>query len=1478
MLLFLFLISIIFSIPGVQTRLAKRLTNSLKESYKANIEIKRVDLSFLGSVQLKGVEVRDHHNDTLIFVKNLSTSLLNAKKIIDNKVNLGSVSLDGIDFRLKTYKGEDNDNLSIFVDLFEDDTPRDSLAEPFLLNSASLYLNDLNFKLIDENKEDKLQFMVKNGGGSLSDFKILGPDVTAKIRGLYFEDERGIEITNLTTDFTYTKTHMLFYNTVLETKTSRIKSDIVFNYKREDLQFFNDKVAIKADFLYSKVSVQDLAKLYGELGGTDVLNLTGKLRGTLNDFKVQELDIMSNEGIVINGDLAFKNAVNTENGFSFDGKLKKVTANYEELKQILPNLLGKTLPTEFRRLGSFTLVGDTFVNEEELDIDVSIYSIIGTTKADLKLTNITTIDDADYKGNVELINFNIGRFFNDPYFGKITLVGDVNGKGFRIDNINSGIIGTIKEIEFNDYNYKDINVNGLFQNRLFNGNLNVNDSLFKMRFNGLADFSSKVNKFDFTANILEADLNKTNLYTRDSIAKLKGEIEFDIVGNTFDDIIGKTTFNNVEYKNQKQTYNFKRFIVSSSVKGDIKTIDINKNSDANGVAQGSITGDFKFSELIPLTQNAMGSIYANYTPYKIAPNQKIKYNLDVYNQVIDVFFPDIYIDESTNLNGEIITAKNIFKLNLKSPKIIAYGNVLDSVDLYINNKNTAFNTHLRVAKINTKYFNATKLNLINLTKNDTLFVKSEFKGDRNLDETFNMDFFYTFDKDKKAVLGIQKSTFNFEENTWRINPKDNKDNKVVFDLKKSEFDFSPFNLKSKNQEISFQGSLRDSTYKDLKFNFKDVKLSSFLPPIDSLSMNGILSGNIDFLQKEGQYSPKGNLSVKGFKINSFEQGDLLLDVVGENSYEKYSVDLSLENANRKSITANGTVDFTQQRPILDLKVALNKFQLNAFSPLGQDVLSKIRGEASGNFDVTGFLRNPTMDGELNLRGAGLLFPYLNIDYDFDGVTNIKLKDQSFIFQDLKLLDTKHKTRGNFNGSITHQDFKSWYMDFNIDSNNLVVLDTEQSEESLYYGTAFIKGNARIYGLTDNLFIDVNATTNPDTKFVIPLKDIKTIDNYKLIRFKSDNNVIVEKKEDDFVLNALKGLKLDINLEVTNDAVAEVVIDENNGSLLNGRGNGNLKIKIDTRDNFTMDGDFTVEEGRYEFKYGGLVNKTFTVEKGGTISWDGNPYDAELDITAIYTTTANPSVLLENFNSSRKIPVNLITKITGGLFSSTQDFDIKIPNVNNTIASELEFKLNDNNVDERTKQFLSLLALNTFYNPDQSNFDGSNAILGTTSNAITGILSDLISSNDGKVQFNVNYDIADRSDVSNVVNDDLVNVEVGTQISDRVVVNGKVGVPVGSKTQSSVVGEVKVEVLLNEKGNFRGVIFNRQNEIQYSTQEEGYTQGVGLTYQVDFNNLSELLQKIGLKKKKKNKKKVKKDSVKTAKLSKFIKLKSTTNKN
>ena len=83
LVLFLVFLVIFFSIPSVQTNLASIVTDNLNEEYGTNLEIKKVDLSLLGSVSLKGIEIRDHHLDTLIFVDRLRTSLLDAKRILE---------------------------------------------------------------------------------------------------------------------------------------------------------------------------------------------------------------------------------------------------------------------------------------------------------------------------------------------------------------------------------------------------------------------------------------------------------------------------------------------------------------------------------------------------------------------------------------------------------------------------------------------------------------------------------------------------------------------------------------------------------------------------------------------------------------------------------------------------------------------------------------------------------------------------------------------------------------------------------------------------------------------------------------------------------------------------------------------------------------------------------------------------------------------------------------------------------------------------------------------------------------------------------------------------------------------------------------------------------------------------------------------------------------------------------------------------
>ncbi len=1429
--------------PSVQTKLGGFATDKINKDFNTNITVKKIDLSFLGLVKLKGIEIRDHHNDTLIFVNKAKTSLLSAKSILENQINLGNIVLDDAYFFMKKYKGEEDDNLAVFINLFTKQE-KDSLPKkPFILKSSNATVNNLNYRLTNENSDNPLYFSATNASGKLKDLLVSGPNFSAKVRDLNFIDNRGLHITNLTSDYTYTKTAMFFKNTTLQTQKSNLKADVVFKYIREDLADFNNKVNITAKFKKSKLAILDVKKYYSELSGDDIATFTSDFKGTLNNFLLKSLKLESTNSIEVEGDLAFKNSVNTENGFVFTGDLKKAKANYDNLTSILPNVLGTTLPIDLKSFGDVLLTGKIKATTKELIADANLESKIGKIISDLKISNINDIDNASYKGDIELERFKLGAFLKNPLLGILSLKGNVVGSGVKLRKINTSFKGKVSKIGFKEYVYKNIDVNGKYQKNKFDGDLKIDDENFKMDFKGLADLSEKINKFDFNADIDHLNLKETKLFTRDSISKVKGIIDIDVTGSSFNNLIGNAVFKNIEYTNEKENFKFKEFKVLSSVKDDIKRIEV----DSKDICKGYLSGKFSFEEVLPVAQNALGSIYTNYKPYKVAPNQFIDFNFTIYNKIVTVFFPKISIDNTTKIKGRVNSNKSLLKLNLDSPLVNIYGNRIKNIKLITNNQNTLYNTSLTADEIYTEYYNVSKLNLLNRTQNDTLFFKSVFKGGLKKNKDFNLDFFYTFDKEGKSVVGFEDSSFTFKDNIWNINPDKANTDKITFDINKGEYNFSQFKIVSGKQKIEFAGSLKGKDEKIFLADFTNVDIQSFLPKIDSLSLKGQLSGTLDFVQKDGLYAPEATLAIQGFEMNNFKQGDLFLSVAGDNSYERYNVDLSIENKKVKNIAATGNLDFSTPKPLIDLEVYLEEFRLDAFSPLGQNVLSSIRGSASGNLNLKGFLGNPEMDGTLILKDAGLKFPYLNVDYDFEGESLITLEQQSFILEDVSLLDTKHKTRGKLQGDITHLNFDKWFLNIEIESDNLLILDTENTEESLYYGTGFIKGNASITGLTDQLTIDVNAKTMPNTKFVVPLKDVETVDTYKLIHFKNDEISDVDRKNE-IAKEALKGLSLNIDLEVTKDAIAQVVIDEVNGSQLAGRGKGNLRIEINTRGKFNMYGDYTIDKGIYDFKYGGIVNKPFLIQKGGTVSWNGDPFEANLDVVAVYKAKANPGVLLENFTSNRKIEVDLVTRITGGLFSSKQELDIQLTNVNPTIAGELEFLLNDNNVNEKTTQFISLLAFGNFANPDRTDFDVN--IANTASSAISSAFSSLLNSPESKFQLNLDYQQGTRGDDLDRLNiDNQVDVSVSTQLSDRVIINGKVGVPVGTQTQSSVIGEVKIEVLLNKGGNFRGTIFNRQNEIQYSQEEEGYTQGAGLSYQVNFNTIGDLLRKLQLKKQK-----------------------------
>ncbi|MCF6347995.1 MAG: translocation/assembly module TamB [Flavobacteriaceae bacterium] len=1445
----------LFTLPVVQTSIAKIVTNKINKKYDTNIVVKKVDLSYLGNIKLKKIEINDHHNDTLIYIDKLTTSIFEYKSILDNKLEFGEIELDGVYFYMKKYKGEDNDNLSIFVDKF-DNKKTNPDSPSFLLTSSKVTLLNTNFYLFDENKREKAIVFYKDIDGYVDAFKIEGSNVYANIKEISLIENYGIKVTNLSTDFIYTRSKMTFANTKLVTENSSIDVEIVFNYKREDLADFNNKVDIEADFTKANVSLIDLHKFYDELGENDKVSFTTKVKGTLNNFTLKNLKLVSNRNSIINGSFHFKNVVNTEKGFSLNAYIYNLSSNYHNLTHLLPNIIGKKVPTAFEKLGRFKIKGQSYITSELVDAKLTINSDLGKTISSLKLTNIDDIDNAKYIGHVEFVDLEFGKIVNDSLVGKLSLIADVDGTGFTLENINTSIKGNVSKHQYKGYTYNDIAINGVFKNQHFDGSLVVRDKNLVMNFKGLADLSSEVYKFDFVADVGFSNFNKLNLFKRDSMAILKGKIDIKVQGNTLDNLVGEIDFSNASYTNQNDSYYFKDFNITSVFQDSTRTITMNSTD----IVDGRVKGSFKFNELGRLAINSLGSIYTNYKPTSVTDGQFLDFNFKIYNKIVDVFFPEVKLGANTSIKGKINSDKQKFELIVKSPKVEAYQTIVENISLQVDNKNPLYNTLLSIDKVNTKHYNIADLNLVNVTLNDTLFFRTGFVGGKNLKEKFDLSFYHTINENNMSVIGLKKSNINFKDNIWKINPTNNKQNKVVFDKALHTFAFDKIKVFSEDQAIDFAGVISGKNNKDLTLNLKDVKLEGITPFIENFSLKGLVNGSVNYKQSNGEVFPTADIIINDFYANNYKQGKLYIKAKGRNSINQYAIEAKLENEYSNDFLVNGEVDISNKKTTIFANYDIDKFNLQVLNPLGKDVINNIRGEVSGNGIISGVLENPDINGHLYLEKTGFAIPYLNIDYDLIGKSKVELSNQTFKILPATLLDVVQDTEGILSGIITHHKFEKWFLNLAIDTDNLLVLNTEEKEDMLYYGTAFMDGNATIKGYTDELVISVNGKTKAGTEFIIPLNDVSTIGDSKLINFitniesKIDNN-----QQEEIIFDVVKGLTLNFGLEVTDDAVVEIVVDKNTGSILRGSGHGYMSIEINTRGKFEIYGTYIVSDGIYKFR--NIVNKDFIVQPGGQVVWNGNPFDAFLNINAIYSTKANPSVLLENINSNRKIDVDLIAKITGQLLNSEIDFDVELPNQNSVLNSELQFKLN--NEDTKMTQFFSLLTAGSFINLEEGivGLDGNAALTGTLSEKIASVLSGIIKSKGDKFELGLTYDIASRNDVNTYQLNDQLGVSVSTTIGKRFIVNGKVGVPVGTNTSSSIVGEVEVELPLNKDGTFSAKAYSRQNDIEYDvTDVEGYTQGLGLSWRVDFDNGKELREKIFKNKKKKAKRKKKKDSL------------------
>ena len=705
-------------------------------------------------------------------------------------------------------------------------------------------------------------------------------------------------------------------------------------------------------------------------------------------------------------------------------------------------------------------------------------------------------------------------------------------------------------------------------------------------------------------------------------------------------------------------------------------------------------------------------------------------------------------------------------------------------------------------------------------------------------DRFALNFSWNRPSDDHIKLYIEPSRFTLKQYEWDID----RSSEIDLDIADKSVTFNRLDLRTVNNGyLSLQGAYQDNENYTISLELENAPLETITPEIKNLELKGGSTGSLQFKRQNGRYDPRFNLSIEDLVVNSKFVGFFNGVVYGSSNADVFTLQADILNTGTPTLELSGILNQTDNGLFtLDADARFSRFDISPFSALGTTTFSDLRGTASGVVSLTNTLDSPELMGELVLDSSGLRFPYLGVDFDVVGQPTIRLNRNDFYFDHFRLKDTSFQTEIEIDGFIQHSGLKDFQFDLGVStlSESALVLKTEATEDALYYGTGFVSGTGSIKGTPALTAIQVDAETKKGSSLIIPLNSDTVDFSDDLVRF-VNSEPVTEEDRSFSPIETQKGIRLDFNLVVTPEAMVEVIVDPESGSRLRGNGTGLFRLQVAPGDEFNIFGEYALTSGTYDYRFGGIIDKGFSLASGGNLVWNGDPYDADINLEAVYSLSANPAPLLDSSSFPRPVQTDVLIQLGGKLLNPAIDFSLRFPTLNSVVRSEIEYRLQDRSTLERNVFFL--LAQGNFVNEQMGL--SQQALTGNLLQSASGLLEEVLGASE-VLDLGLSYEQGYRNPNANVAIEDRIGVTLSTQLGNRLMFNGKLGVPVGRVTETVVAGDVELQLILNEQGTLSAKIFNRENTLsQFLASMPGYTQGIGLSYQVDFDNFKDLIRRV-----------------------------------
>ncbi|WP_368127193.1 translocation/assembly module TamB domain-containing protein, partial [Bacteroides caccae] len=1296
------------------------VAEELSDLLNTRVTIGRINIGLLNRIIIDDVLLDDQDEQEMLKVTRLSAKF-DIMPFFKGKISISSVQLFGFNINLQKKTPDSPPNFKFVLDAFaSNDTVKKDNSLDLRINSILIRRGRMAYHVLSEEetpgkfnaKHVQLQNIIAN-----ISLKALSKDsINLGIKRLSLDEKvSGFSLKKMSLKLVANSRQTSIDNFAIELPETSLKLDTIHLIYDSLKAFdrFTEQVRFSFRTLPSQITLKDISPFLPALSHfKEPISLDMEVKGTVNQLTCSHLEITAdNRQFRLKGDVALQDLSHPQDAYVF-GTLSELTATTRGVGFLVRNLSHdyNGVPPVLERLGNVSFRGEVSGYFTDIVTYGQLHTDLGGVNMDLKLSSDKSKGLFAYSGAVKTTDYKLGKLLANEQLGEITFNLDVHGRHVTDRLPVVELKGLIASVDYSRYRYENITLDGEYKQGGFNGKVALDDPNGSIYLNGDVNVSSRIPTFNFQAIINKLrphDLNLTSKYP-DTEFSLKLRANF--TGGSVDEMIGEINVDSLEFMSPEKQYFMNNMNIRASKQNNENQLRLTSE-----FLTASVEGKFQYHTLPASILNIM----RKYVPSLILPPKKpiethnnFQFDIHIYNTDIlsTIFDIPLTVYTHSTLKGYFNDPLQRLRVEGYFPRLQYKNNFIESGMILCENPSDHIRARVRLTNLKKK--GAVNLSLDAQAKDDNISTTLNWGNSAAVTYSGQLAAVAKFLRTEgekpllKAMVEVKPTDIILNDTLWQIHPS-----QVVVDSGK--VDVNNFYFSHQDRYVRINGRLSDNPQDSVKVDLKDINMGyvfDIASISDDVNFEGDATGTAYASGVFKKPVMNTRLFIKNFSLNQGRLGDLNIYGEWDNENRGIRLDASIKDISTTPSRVTGIIHPLKPESGLDLNIEANELNLKFLEHYMKSIANDIKGRATGKVHFYGKFKGLNLDGAV-MTDASMNFDILNTHFAIKDT--ILLAPTGLTFNNIHISDMEGHS-GRMNGYLHFQHFKNLNYRFEIQANNMLVMNTKESTDMPFYGTVYGTGNALLTGnAIQGLDVNVAMTTNRNSIFTYINGSVASATSNQFIKFvdKTPRRTIqdsiqiisyyeqLQQKRQEAEEEQKTDIRLNILVDATPDATMKIIMDPVAGDYISGKGTGNIRTEFYNKGDVKMFGSYQINQGVYKFSLQEVIRKDFVIKNGSTITFNGAPLDANLDIQASYTVnSASLNDLIPEESSSiiqqPNVKVNCIMNLSGILVRPTIKLGIELPNERDEVQTLVRNYISTE--EQMNMQILYLLGIGKFY--------------------------------------------------------------------------------------------------------------------------------------------------------------------------------------